>query len=406
LPSFRETSFVCRVCVAWQRPTDIYDGPMPYASAVSQNANGVAAATEVADAVVATLGIGADVATAFFTGTHADDAEAMAQAIRDRLLPGVLLGASAVSVVSDDREFESTPAVSLWAGSVRGAAGVRFSAYRNGDDIVIDGPAKEDLAAAHTLIVIPDPFTFPAELLVSRLAAAHPGLQVIGGMASAARRPGGNRLLLDAKVFDSGAVALVLSGATTVTTIVSQGCRPIGRPLIVTKAEGNVLYELASKPAYDQLAETIGSISSQDRALSAHGLHIGLVIDEGKLEFQQGDFLIRGVMSADPEKGTVTVGDVVPVGTAVQFQVRDALSADEELSELMTGQPADAALLFTCNGRGSHMFGTPNHDAAMISASLAGAPIGGMFCAGELGPVAGRNFLHGYTASVALFHDG
>ena len=378
---------------------------MPYASAVSQNPDGAAAAAEVADAVVGELGMGADVAAMFFTGAHSENADAMAMAVRDRLLPGVLLGASAISVLEGDREYEQIPAVSLWAGSVRGATGVRFSAYRDADGIGIEGPADEDLSAAHTLILVPDPFSFPVDLLIGRLASQHPGLQVIGGMASAAHQPGGNRLFLDADVYETGAVGLLVSGRTAVSTVVSQGCRPIGQPLVVTRADGNVLHELAGKPAYEVLADLIHSLDARDRGLTSRGLHIGRIIDEGKSEFRRGDFLIRGVMSADAEKGTVTIGDVIPIGTAVQFQVRDAASADKDLSELMADQLADGALVFTCNGRGSHMFDDPDHDAAVISSNLGGVPVSGMFCAGEVGPVAGRNFLHGFTASVALFHD-
>ena len=378
---------------------------MAYASAVSENVDGVAAAAEVAETVVSRIGIGPDLATVFFTGAHASSAQEMASAVRDRLLPTVLMGASAVSVVANDRELESTPAVSLWAGNVGTARAARFTAHRDADGMSIEGPGHDDLADAHTLILVPDPFTFPVHVLVEELAEDHPDLQIIGGMASAAGRPGDNRLFLDSETFDSGAVGVLLSGPTSVTAVVSQGCRPIGRPLVVTKAERNVIHELAGRPAYEQLAELIGSLTREDRALAARGLHIGRVIDERKPEFERGDFLIRGVMAAEPDEGTVTIGDVVPVGTAIQFQVRDAVSADEDLRELLAGRAADAALLFTCNGRGSHMFGAPDHDAALVSENLSGVPVSGMFCAGEVGPVADRNFLHGYTASLALFHD-
>lgn len=378
---------------------------MPYAAAVSENPNGAVAAAEVADAVVAQLGIGPDAALVFFTGAHGGSAEEMTRAIRDRLLPGVLMGASAVSVVAGDREFEATPAVSLWAGRIGEVVPARFTAYRDGSGIGIEGPDADVLGSAHTLVLIPDPFTFPVDLLMDQLADDHPDLQVIGGMASAAARPGGNRLILDNDVYTEGAVGLLLSGPTRVTTVVSQGCRPVGRPLVVTKADQNKILELAGRPAYEQVADMIGSLSDEERQLAAQGLHIGRVIDEHKLEFSRGDFLIRGVLAAEPETGSVTVGDVVPVGAAVQFQVRDAASADEDLKELMAGRAADGALLFTCNGRGSHLFGTPDHDAALISAALDGVPLGGMFCAGEVGPVGDRNFVHGFTASLALFHD-
>jgi small ligand-binding sensory domain FIST len=378
---------------------------MPFSAAASELQDPVEAAHEAAEAIVADLGLGPDAALAFFTGHHTGSAEQMAAAIRGRLLPSTFVGASAVSVVSGDREIEQSPAVSVWAGSVGAAHPVRFTFHRDADSMHIEGIDEEALAAAHTLILIPDPFTFPADLLVRGLAERHPALQVIGGFASSSPQPGGNRLLLDEAVFSSGAVGMLLSGPIRVSTVVSQGCRPIGRPLVVTKAEANVIRELAGRPAYEQLVDLIRSLSTADRALASQGLHLGRVIDERKLDFERGDFLIRGVMAADEESGTLTVGDVVPVGSTVQFQVRDASSADNDLRELVSGAAADAALLFTCNGRGLNMFDRPHHDASIVSDKLNGAPIGGMFCAGELGPVGDRNFLHGYTASLALFHE-
>ena len=171
----------------------------------------------------------------------------------------------------------------------------------------------------------------------------------------------------------------------------------------MTRAERNVLYELAGRPALDRLMELVGSLDDHERALAARGLHIGRVIDEHRMDFGRGDFLIRGVLGGDREAGAVAVGDEVEVGATVQFQVRDAASADEDLRELMAGRAAAGALVFTCNGRGSALFGVPDHDAEVVSESLALAPVAGMFCAGELGPVGGRNFVHGFTASIALF---
>ncbi len=187
--------------------------------------------------------------------------------------------------------------------------------------------------------------------------------------------------------------------------MVSQGCRPIGRPLVVTRSDGNMIQELAGRPAYEQLAKLVTGLTTNDRMLASKGLHIGRVIDEHQSVFGRGDFLIRGVLGVDPATGSVAVGDVIPVGSTTQFQVRDAESADEDLRQLMEGQAADGALLFTCNGRGRHLFSVPNHDAALVSQMLDGAPLGGMFCAGEIGPVGGRSFVHGFTASLALFHD-
>jgi small ligand-binding sensory domain FIST len=184
---------------------------------------------------------------------------------------------------------------------------------------------------------------------------------------------------------------------------VSQGCRPIGQPLVVTRAERNVIYELGGQPALERLMSQISELDSETRTKAARGLHIGLVIDERKPDFGAGDFLIRGVLGADRSAGAVAIGDDVEVGTTVQFQIRDAESADQDLRALMTGVTAEAALVFTCNGRGTQLFGAPNHDAALLSDYLPTSPIAGMFCAGELGPVGGRTLVHGFTASLALF---
>ena len=251
-------------------------------------------------------------------------------------------------------------------------------------------------------MTVADPFSFPGDAFLSRLDEDRPGLTAIGGMASAARGPGGNRLVLDDQVLSEGAVGVLLDQAVGVTTIVSQGCRPIGAPYVVTRAEQNVIFELAGRPAVERLRETAAGLDEGARQLLAHGLHIGRVVDEHRSEFRRGDFLVRNVMGIDESSGALAVGDLVEVGQTVQFHLRDAASADDDLRALLTGASADAALLFTCNGRGRHLFGTPDHDAELVDQLLGPLPVTGMFCAGELGPVGGRNFLHGFTASLAL----
>src|SRR5204862_446264 len=162
--------------------------------------------------------------------------------------------------------------------------------------------------------------------------------------------------------------------------------------------------ELAGRPALARLEELVARISEDDRELLSRGLHLGQVIDEHKGEFGRGDFLVRNVLGADRTSGAIAVGDVCEMGTTVQFHVRDAATADEDLRALLAGEDADGALLFTCNGRGTRLFGTPHHDAGVLAEALDGAPAAGFFAAGELGPIGGRNFLHGFTASVALFN--
>jgi small ligand-binding sensory domain FIST len=257
-------------------------------------------------------------------------------------------------------------------------------------------------------VLLADPFSVPLDDVVGLLGALDPPVPVVGGAASAAREPGGNRLVLDGEVFRDGAVGAVLPAEAATTLVVSQGCRPLGEPLIVTSAQGNLLVELAGRPALDRLQELVEEASPDDRDLLGQGVHLGVAVDEHRMTFGRGDFLVRNVLGADRDARALAVGDRVEVGTTVQFHVRDAASADEDLGALLATavleRPAAAALVFTCNGRGSHLFGEPDHDARAVDAAVSSGAVAGMSCAGEIGPVGGRSFLHGFTASVVLFH--
>jgi len=377
-----------------------------FAAALSEHPDLAQAAGEVIGQVLEQLGAGGgppDLATLFVTPPHRDGLSDAAAAVRAALSPVTLIGCAAESVVGGRREVERTPAVSLWAGHTGPVTPFHATAQMTPDGPMVAGlPEISDDASGVILLV--DPFSFPADVLLRRLEADRPSLPVIGGMAHAGRGPGDNRLALDGGVHREGAVGAVLGPAVQVATVVSQGCRPIGNPLVVTRAEGSVVYELAGKPALERLGELAQGLPEDERMLLYRGVHFGRVIDEHKLDFGRGDFLVRGVMGGDPNTGAIQVGDVIEVGATAQYQVRDATAADEDLRHLIDGRTADGALLFTCNGRGTHLFGAahPDHDAAVISTSLDGAPLAGMFCAGEIGPVGGSNFLHGFTASVAL----
>jgi len=363
---------------------------------------GGGAAGEAFDGPETPARTGPDLALLFVTGPHARHLEGAAATITAALAPGSLLGCAAVSVVAGDREVEMEPGVSLWAGTTGPVEGFHLEAVGTPDGPAFGGWPETIPDDPSALLVLADPFSFPAEDFLRRMAEDRPGLPIVGGLASAANTQGGNRLVLGREVLRSGAVATFLGPDVEVTTVVSQGCRPVGSPFVITRAEHNVVYELAGRPALQRLQEVAARLSESDRALLSRHVHMGRVIDERKLDFERGDFLIRNVLGADPEVGAIAVGELVEVGSTAQFQVRDAASADEDLRELMAGRQADAALLFTCNGRGTHLFSGPDHDARIVSESLGRAPVSGMFCAGELGPVGGRNFLHGFTASVVL----
>jgi small ligand-binding sensory domain FIST len=217
--------------------------------------------------------------------------------------------------------------------------------------------------------------------------------------------------LFGGEIRDQGAVGVVLQGPLGLRTIVSQGCRPIGRPMVITKAEDNMIHELGGRSALEQLRELWQTLSAEDQKLLQQGLHIGRVISEYQDEFQRGDFLVRNVMHLDRSSGALFITDQVRVGQTVQFHVRDAATADEDLHALLQldvsahEKKPSGALLFSCNGRGSRLFAQPNHDASVIHAEVGAIPLAGFFAQGELGPVGGQNFIHGFTASVALFEE-
>jgi small ligand-binding sensory domain FIST len=229
---------------------------------------------------------------------------------------------------------------------------------------------------------------------------------VLGGIASGG--PGPAALLEGGEPVAGGAVGAVLRGVE-VRPCVSQGARPVGPEMVITRAEGNVIQELASVPAFERLRQAIGALEASEQALAVGGLLLGIVVDPNEPDYERGDFLIRGLIGVEEETGAVTVGAGVRVGQTVRLQVRDPESAHEDLVYALDrqvaalGRPPAGALLFTCNGRGSQMFGTPGHDAETVADVFLGAPTGGFFCAGEIGPVAHRNYVHGFTATLAVF---
>jgi small ligand-binding sensory domain FIST len=378
--------------------------PPAFAASASEHPDPRQATGEVVGDVLEKLSARPDLVLLFVTASHAAAMADIADAVRRMLEPGTLLGCAAVSVVSGARELEERPAVSLWAGNVGPCRPVRLDHFPGAGDWQASGMAVVPADEPTTMVALPDPFSFPADRFLADIATTHPQLSVIGGLASAARGPGENRLVLDDRVYDDGAVAVLLPSEASSTTVVSQGCRPIGEPFTVTRSERNLLLELGSRPAVERLTETLAALEPDDRSRAQLGLQVGIVIDEQRDDFAQGDFLIRNVLGADPERGAIAVGDVVEMGSVVQFQVRDAESADADLRARLSGHEAEAALLFTCNGRGAHLFGTADHDARLVHRGTGSRATTGMFCAGELGPVGGRNFLHGFTASALLFH--
>jgi len=379
---------------------------MPFAAGLSEHPLPTHATGEVVGQVMDGLGDASrppDLAVLFVTAAHAGAMEDIAGAVRSMLRPGTLLGCTAESIVGGAREIEQRPAVALWAGHTGPVAPfhVRVTPTADGNAVV----GWPDVRQTSALLLLADPFTFPTDEVLQHLAEDRPGLPVAGGLASASPAPGGNRLVVDDRVLSDGAVGAYLDVDLDVAAVVSQGCRPVGDPFVITKAEGNIVYELGGKPALERLQDVARMLDEPDRQLLAQGVHLGRVIDESKTTFGPGDFLVRNVLGGDPSNGAIAVGDLVDVGSTAQFQVRDAASADGDLRHLLDGRSADGALLFTCNGRGTRLFGRPDHDAEVVAEGVRGGAVAGMFCAGELGPVGRTNFLHGFSASVVLFRE-
>jgi small ligand-binding sensory domain FIST len=389
----------------------MHDANRPrFAAAVSTRADTASAVQEACEQALARLGTTPDLALAFVSPHHGPHFGLLAKRLHEQLKAKVLLGCTGEAIVGGAREIEEDPALSIWLASL--PLGVlqpmHLSFERTPEGGMIVG-WPDDLPDAwpegSALLLLGEPYSFPVDLLLERANEDQPGIPVVGGMASGGYAPGENKLLLGGEVIDAGAVGVLVSGEVRVRSIVSQGCRPIGRPYVVTKAERNIVIELGGRPPLAQLQELFPTLPPRDRELAGRGLHVGRVINEYQEHFRRGDFLVRNVLGADPDSGAIAIGDYVHPGQTVQFHLRDAQSADEDLRELLAavGPAASAGgLLFTCNGRGTRLFDAPHHDAALVQSALGTLPLAGFFAQGELGPIGGRNFIHGFTASLVL----
>jgi small ligand-binding sensory domain FIST len=369
----------------------------------------VAAIDAGQEAHAALEGRRADIAFVFASGAHLAAPEATLEGVHEALAPGVLAGCGAGGVLGDAREIERGTAVAVWAAALDGGRAEAFhlDVVQGPDAMAVGGlPGLDDVTG---IVLLPDPYSFPTDLVLAELAQRAPRVPVLGGIASARTLDGDAALFLGDALCSDGAVGVAFSGVE-VLPCVSQGAAPVGPELTVTSAEGHVIRELAGRPALEKLRDTIEALGHEEQVLVASGLLLGIVIDGGKPEYRQGDFLVRGVIGADPEAGTLTVGAPVREGTVVRLHARDAASADRDLRaalglrrEALGGGAPAGALVFSCNGRGEAMFGMPDHDAQTLDEELAGAPAAGFFAAGEIGPVGGDSFLHGFTATVAVF---
>jgi small ligand-binding sensory domain FIST len=370
-----------------------------------------AAAMEAAGlARLALEGEACDLAVVFASGAYLAAPETTLEAVREALAPEGLIGCGAGGVIGHGREIEDGTAVSVWAASLGGGSATTFHAsveeLEEGTGALTGLP---DLLGADGVILLADPVTFPTDAVLRFLSESAPMMPLLGGLASGRTIDDETVLFAGDEVVSDGAVGVRLDGVE-VLPMVSQGAAPIGPELTITAGEGHVIGELAGKPALEKLRETIESLPPEDLRLVQGGLLVGIVVDSNKPDYVQGDFLVRGLVGADPATGQVAVAADVHPGQVVRLHARDAESADRDLREALSirmtalgGRTPAGALVFACNGRGRSMFGRADHDAEAVADALAGAPAAGFFAAGEIGPVGGGYFLHSFTATVAVF---
>lgn len=339
------------------------------------------------------------------------------------IYPKVLIGCTGGGIIGAGEEVELSPALSLTAAAFEGT---RLKGFHLLDEQLPspDAPPEawhellgvDDSADPPAFVLLADPFEFDLDAFLRGLDYAYPRSPKIGGLASDARQPGGNRLLLNSNVYTRGLVGLALQGNLRLDPVVAQGCRGIGQPLTVTAGERNLIHEINGKAPLKLLEETVRALGPRDRRLAETSLFLGFG-SEGALSLHSilnnagnsgPEFVIRNLIGLDPRKGSLVVGTRVRPGQTVQFHLRDAEASAHDLSRLLDrfeagGHPPDGALLFSCLGRGEHLYKQPNHDSSAFRKRFPRAALGGFFCNGEIGPVGQTTYLHGYTSCFGMF---
>jgi small ligand-binding sensory domain FIST len=385
-----------------------------FSSAMSRNKNWREAVSETAAHVKRELGgASCDLLVVFVSESYSDfDPSAFLAMLRNFIPSGTIIGCNSSGVICDSKEVEMEPALSVLAMHLEGVNIFPFQL----SEMDVAG-AKTSAELINTLDIYPpdkprflafaDPMSFDAVKFLSLMNEGYKGLPIVGGLASGAVMGAANWLCLNGAVHREGLVGVALTGDIEFDIVVSQGCRPVGKPYVITKAEGNVLLELAGKPALEVVRELIEGLGPKDRKLAEFSLSVGLVMNEQQSSFKRGDFLIRNLVGFDPDANSLMIGSLLKVGQTLQFQVRDAETSAEDFDHFLEGMnPSTSsprgALLVSCCGRGRNFYGKPDHDAKAIQNFRGPLPTAGFFANGEIGPVGLKNFIHGYTSSLVI----
>jgi small ligand-binding sensory domain FIST len=351
----------------------------------------------------------------FMTPHYFESAARILEILRVHAEIPLLLGCSSTGLIIGAREIEDEPGLVLALFSLPGAElrGVHFTQEQVEE---ANGPGYWALETGLTAeqingwLAFADPFNLNAEAWLRGWNEAYAPKPIVGGLASGDFSQRATQLYLDGGVFEEGGVAVAVAGEVELQSVISQGCTPIGQTWTITKAEGNILHKIANRPAYEVLQETFVNLPEPEQRKARGNLFVGLVVNEYLEDFHRGDFLVRNILGGDPQSGSLAIGAMPREGQTMQFQRRDAAAATEDMTALLdrllqrlAGRNLYGGCLCTCNGRGHRLFGKPNHDAGLAREKLGPIELAGFFCNGEIGPIGERNFLHGYTASLALF---
>ncbi len=389
---------------------------MQFASAISHEAQTEAAIDETLEALATQApALQSDLSFVFATPQHLKALADLLPTVQRRLDVPTLIGCTGGGVIGDRHEIEHRPAFAMLTASLPDVSITPFHLEQAAVENLSEDYWRQRLAVSDAdepaFVLFPDPYTIDAQKLLDSFNTTYPLRPVLGGLASGGQAASSCALFLNGEIL-RGAVGVSLTGDFALRTVVSQGCRPIGEPQIITRCENQIIFELGGRPALEVIQAMFDALPPEDQRLARSVLLMGRVIDEHKDGFERGDFLIRTLMGADRNVGAIAVGDVFRPGQTVQLHVRDASTAREDLHELMdtlvpelAGRPAHGALLFSCNGRGAHLYGETDHDSRVIAETTGPVPIAGFFCNGEIGPIGSTNFLHGFTASIGIFQD-
>lgn len=358
-----------------------------------------------------------DIGILFISAQLNEQVRDIEHAVRDRLGIGHLLTCTCAGVIGSEMEVEQKPAASLFLARLPGVRCRAFHIEQQHVEQLKDAKDYYEMFDVYpdegpVFMLIPDPYQIDLNTLIEGMNEAYAGRPLVGGLASGSTQANGNILIVDGKVHTRGMIGLSLCGDIHIDTIVSQGCKPIGETYIVTKADKNIIYEVAGKTFLDILRQVFLDLNETERQLMQQALLVGIAMDEYTHDFGRGDFLVRPVIGIDQESGAVGIGDRIRTGQTIQLHLRDVKTAAEDLTELLKKfkkkHPADirGALVFSCNGRGEGLFGEPDHDIKLIQKHLGPVPAAGFFCAGEIGPIGGKNFIHGFTDSIVVFSSG